>query len=630
MADVFISYKAEDRRRVRPLVDALEADGIAVWWDARIGGAEAWRETIETELNAAKCVIVIWSAQSVGPQGSFVRDEASRAVEQGTYLPVKIDECRQPLGFGETQALPLVGWKGKRSDPRYQNVLGTVRAIVDRAPPPRSALERGGPPVSRRTLIAGGAIAGVVVAGAGGWAWIRSRSNSANRSIAVLPFENLSGDPSQAYFSDGIAEELRDDLSQIAGLRVVARTSCEAVRNDVATVAEKKLGVSSILTGSVRRSPQQIRISTQLVDGSDGLERWSQTYDRAPGDFLAIQTEIAREVANALELELGADTRLTLGGTRNPQAQDLLLKAMAAGGRDTPEGMQSAIDLLDAAIALDPNYAQAFAQNALFTLWYNAVFTTDAETLRKSAAKALGYANRAIAIAPRYSLGYVALATYYSTRLQLRQALTEYERATSLPGVSVDDLLNYAAALLYFGRFRDRDAIFDRARALDPLNTDLLSEQVRGLYLEGRFNEAADAAAVGLRRLPNNRDLITFLAYAQLMLGHTDAAIARFKGLDSSDWHQLDGLALAAARSGNREDATSLLQQFEKQHPSGSFYQFAEIHAQLGAADAAFAALDDAFAETDPGLQITKVDPFLQPLHGDRRFGAFLGKLGLA
>lgn len=397
MADVFISYKAEDRRRVQPLVDALEADGVSVWWDARIGGAAAWRETIEAELNAAKCVIVVWSAQSVGPQGSFVRDEASRAVEQGTYLPVKIDECRQPLGFGETQALPLVGWKGKRSDPRYQNILSTVRAIVDRAPNRSSALEARGPRVSRRTLIAGGAIAGLAVAG-GGWAWVRSRSNAADRSIAVLPFENLSGDPSQAYFSDGIAEELRNDLSQIAGLRVVARTSCEAVRNDVATVAAKKLGVSSILTGSVRRSPQQIRISTQLVDGSDGLERWSQTYDRAPGDLLAIQTEIAREVANALELELGADIRLALGGTRNPQAHDLLLKAMAAGDRDTPEGMQSAIALLDGAIALDPNYAQAFAQNALYTLWYNAVFTSDAATLRKSAAKALAYANRAIAI----------------------------------------------------------------------------------------------------------------------------------------------------------------------------------------------------------------------------------------
>lgn len=114
------------------------------------------------------------------------------------------------------------------------------------------------------------------------------------------------------------------------------------------------------------------------------------------------------------------------------------------------------------------------------------------------------------------------------------------------------------------------------------------------------------------------------------MLGHTDAAIAQFKSVDSSDWHQLDGLALAAARSGNRATATSLLQKFERQNPSGSFYQFAEIHAQLGDADAAFAALEKAFGETDPGLQIIKVDPFLQPLHGDPRFAAFLGKLGLA
>jgi serine/threonine-protein kinase len=630
MADIFISYKAEDRRRVQPLVSALEADGLSVWWDAQIGGAAAWRETIEAELNAAGCVIVVWSAQSVGPQGSFVRDEASRAMERGTYLPVTIDECRQPLGFGETQALPLVGWKGKRSDPRYRNVLSTVRAIIDRTPAQAPSQDPGGPFLSRRALVASGAVAVVAAAGAGGWAWIRSSRNGADRSIAVLPFENLSGDPSQAYFSDGIAEELRDDLSQIAGLRVVARTSCEAVRNDVATVAAKKLGVSSILTGSVRRSPTQVRISTQLVDGANGLERWSHTYDRPPGDFLAIQTEIAREVANALELQLGGGTQLTLGGTRSPQAQDLLLKAVAAEARDTPEGIRSAIDLLDAAIAIDPNYAQAFAQNAIYILWYNATFTTTAAELQKSAAKALGYAQRAITIAPTYPLGHAALSTYYSIRLQFGPALKEIERATSLPGAPLLSVVGYASLLLSFGRFADRDAMYRRAVALDPLNPDLPSEQLRGLYYEGRFKEAAEVASVGLRQLQNDRDLVTYLGYTQIMLGQTDAAIANFKSLDSSDWHQLDGLALAAAHSGNRAEAQSLFAQFQQQHPSGSFYQFAQLHAQLGERNAAFSSLGRALAESDPGLQIAKVDPFMQPLRADPRFGALISRLGLA
>src|SRR5690348_5920640 len=127
MADVFVSYKAEDRRRVAPLVHALEAEGFSVWWDEQIGGGTSWRQCIEAELNAAKCVVVMWSAQSVGPDGAFVQDEATRAQERHVYVPILIDDVHLPLGFGETQALPLAGWRGKRSDPRYRAVLSAVQ-----------------------------------------------------------------------------------------------------------------------------------------------------------------------------------------------------------------------------------------------------------------------------------------------------------------------------------------------------------------------------------------------------------------------------------------------------------------------------------------------------------------------
>ena len=147
MSDVFVSYKAEDRRLVSPLVEALQADGLSVWWDAHIGGGASWRDSIESELNAAKCVIVIWSKRSTGAAGSFVRDEASRAVERGIYLPVKLDSSRPPLGFGETQTLPLVRWTGDRSDPGYQSVLRSVRAIIEQHPFPRHRYTA--PPISR-------------------------------------------------------------------------------------------------------------------------------------------------------------------------------------------------------------------------------------------------------------------------------------------------------------------------------------------------------------------------------------------------------------------------------------------------------------------------------------------------
>ena len=311
MSDVFISYKAEDRRRVQPLVQALQADGYSVWWDEHIGTGDEWRQTIEHELDGAKCVVVIWSKRSIGPDGHFVRDEASRAQRRHVYVPVRIDAVDPPLGFGESQAASLRGWHGDRSDPHYQAVLSAVR---------RNAGERGGssapaarrPGVDRRAMIAGGAVAAVAVAGVGAWALLKPGAAEGSNSIAVLPFANLSGDPTQAYFSDGIAEELRNALARLAGLKVVGRTSSEAVRNDDAETAATKLGVATILTGSVRQSPSLIRVSAQLVDGRNGLEKWSNNYDRPPGDAIKIQTDIAESVARALSAALGGAARATM------------------------------------------------------------------------------------------------------------------------------------------------------------------------------------------------------------------------------------------------------------------------------------------------------------------------------
>ena len=130
MADVFISYKAEDRRRVKPLVEALQADGLSVWWDEQIGAGDAWRDTIEQQLDGARCVVVIWSKRSVGADGKFVREEASRAQRRGLYVPVLIDPVDPPLGFGESQATSLRGWHGDPSDAHYQAVLSAVRRHV--------------------------------------------------------------------------------------------------------------------------------------------------------------------------------------------------------------------------------------------------------------------------------------------------------------------------------------------------------------------------------------------------------------------------------------------------------------------------------------------------------------------
>ena len=212
--DVFVSYKAEDRARLRPLIGALEREGFTVWWDTHIGGGAHWREDIQEHLDGAKCVIVVWSRRSVGIEGDFVRDEASRARKRGAYLPVRLDAVEPPLGFGEVQAISLKGWKGDPTDPRFLAITEAVRRRIAGEDIAHVNLGNRGHAMSRRTLVVGSAAAATALAATGGWLVLKSGAANAGR-IAVLPFDNLSGDAAQTYFSEGIAEELRSALTRI-------------------------------------------------------------------------------------------------------------------------------------------------------------------------------------------------------------------------------------------------------------------------------------------------------------------------------------------------------------------------------------------------------------------------------
>jgi serine/threonine-protein kinase len=260
-------------------------------------------------------------------------------------------------------------------------------------------------------MLMGGGLAVIAASAVGGWSFLRPAPAAASDSIAVLPFDNLSGDPAQAYFSDGMAEELRSALTRIPDLRVVARTSSEAVRNEDVRTAAHRLGVSNILTGSVRRSATTMRISAQLVDGSTGLERWSEDFDQPIGDTLAIQSGIAQRVADALRIQLGAAAKaaLTLGGTRNAEAQDHFLKATQGRLNDTAEGLQRSITELNTAIALDPNYVQAYASKSALLSIYGADWARSPSELALDLNEAVASAQRAIALAPNLAQGHSAL-----------------------------------------------------------------------------------------------------------------------------------------------------------------------------------------------------------------------------
>lgn len=623
MSDVFVSYKAEDKRRVRPLVEALESNGYSVWWDEQIGGGSAWRQSIEAELNKAKCVIVVWSKRSVSPEGTFVQDEATRAQQRHVYVPVLIDKVQLPLGFGETQALPLTGWRGDRSDARYEAVLSAVTRLAgkgDRSASPATART----PVSRRAVVMGGAVAAAAVAGGGAWILLKPQSAAASDSIAVLPFENLSGDSAQAYFAAGIAGEIRNILTRIAGLKVAGSTSSEAVRDEDARTAAKKLGVDNILTGNVRQTPSAIRITAELIDGRSGLAKWSQNYDRAPGDVIRIQTDIAERVTRALAVALGASARKALAAeTSNVTAQSLAFEARDLSWQFTIPAFQRCLQLLDQAIALDPNYGRAYALKAFVA---NHLATQTARTpaeLARGRAEALEYAKTAVSKAPDLPIARSGLGFAYALTLQVRNSLREHDVAVSLPGGEPDVLRNYGYAMSSSGKPDEALRYVDEALALDPLNAGSHQAHVSVLFKAGRYEEAARYSLNLKQESPELFNFPRLLGHALLMLDRTKEAALVFQELQN-----IAGEALLAARTGDRQVALAKLTELRQRDGDFSNFRYSEILAQLGDKEAAFAALDRAWEFRDAGLLDVKATPYLEPLSSDPRYTHLVKKVG--
>ena len=621
-ADVFISYKAEDRRRIQPLVQALQADGYSVWWDQHIETGDAWRQTIEQQLDSAKCVIVAWSKHSIGSDGDFVRDEASRAQRRRVYVPILLDPIEPPLGFGESQATSLRGWRGNRSDARYQAILTAVRRVAGGAGSPSPTIVKRG--IDRRAVLAGGAVAAVALAGVGGWVLLEPNSAGSTDSIAVLPFENLSGDPAQAYFADGIAGEIRNILTRIAGLKVAGSTSSDAVRNDDAQAAARKLGVESILTGSVRKTPSTIRINAELIDGRTGLAKWSQNYDRAPGDVIKIQTDIAEKVTRALAVSLGASARKALAAeTHNVAAQTLAFQARDLSWQLTVPALQRCLQLLDQAIALDPNYARAYALKSFVT--NNLVYQTARTPIEisRGRAEALRYAKIAVSKAPDLPIARSGLGWAYALTLQVPESLREHETAISLPGGEPDVLRNYGYAMSSSGKPDEALRYVDEALALDPLNAGSHQAHVSVLYKARRYEEAV---AYTLKLKQDSPELFKFphvLGHALLMLGRTKEAAVAF-----AEGQTIAGQALLAARTGNRDMALAKLAELRQRDGYYSNFENGLIYAQLGDKEAAFAALDRAWHVRDASLLDVKVNPYLDPLRSDPRYVALVRKVG--
>lgn len=628
-SDVFISYKAEDRKRLTPLVKALEDEGFDVWWDQHIGSGTDWREEIETHLDAAKVVIVVWSKKTIGPEGRFVRDEAGQAQEAGHYLPITVDKVRPPLGFREVQALDLSSWKGNRADPRFQVLADTIRHRLAGKEIGRKALVVGKSPVSRRGLIiGGGAATAAVAAGVIGWEFFMPTAANARR-IAVLPFKNLSGDSNQSYFAEGVAEELRGALSRI-GLEVIGGASSEAVKDLDTKTAAAKLGVGNLLSGSVRRSPQMVRIGAQLVDGSDGVERWSENYDRAPGDEIKIQTDIASSVAQALSVALGqsAKAALTLGGTSDAAAQDLYLRAKdlitKVGDGDS---VHKALNLVDGAIARDPNFAEAYRLKASCLFALATSFPTGPADIAEKLPRAEVAARRALSIAPALGPAYVRLALIKSAQFDFADAVQNMRIGLQVAPHDAVVMSNAVIFMYQFGNPRKAAQLADEVIALDPLKGLNYAVRADALFCARDYAGAIAAARKNLEMDPKSYGVHRRIGDCLVLMNRPAQARAEYAQEPADDPLRQTGEAVIAARSHDMDEVERIVAHIRALFGDAASYQYAGVYAQSGDRDRAFTELENAIRSKDPGLQTLKVDPWIDPIRSDPRYGALLKRL---
>jgi serine/threonine-protein kinase len=406
----------------------------------------------------------------------------------------------------------------------------------------------------------------------------------------------------------------------------MARTSSEAVRGEDIPTAANKLHVANILTGSVRRSPTTIRVSAQLIDGDSGVERWSATYDRPLGDTLKIQSGIAQSVANALSIELGRTERasLALGGTDNPQAQDLVLRSGPEELDGTEASLRQALERLDAAIALDPKYAQAWAMKGLLLNFLGSSFARSPTQFRELEDRATAAAERAIALAPGFGPGHMVLATIRFAQLDFRGAAADYQRGLKLPG-SERGRQGYAGLLNQLGRPDEAWRVIKSLERIDPLNPGVYQNQAQILFSARRYPQALECVEHSLQLQP--RAAVSVKANILIALGRIDEASKTIALLPSDNPYRLTKEAIIAAKRGDRAVSDRLVARLTNIYPHTVNYQLAQIYAQRGETDRAFAALDAAWTYRDPGLANLKIDPFVDPLRRDPRFGVMLRKL---
>ena len=337
--DVFISYAREREADARRVEERLTKLDYAVWRDDQLAAHQEFGDVIQHRLEGAKAVVVLWSADAVKSQ--WVRSEANRARGLNKLVQINLDGVSLPMPFDEIHCANLKGWRGELDAPGWLQVLASVAELVD---PEKAAAASHG-----------------AAAGRGG----PFSASDDKPSLAVLPFANLSGDPEQDYFIDGLMEEIVTALTRIRTLFVIAASSSLALKGQAITPVEAagKLGVRYILEGSVRRAGERVRISAKVIDAHLSAQIWADRFEDRMDDIFALQDKVAAGVAGVVEFSVqGAEAQLSLSRpTTDLRSYDLYLRSLFEFRTYQREAMFKALDMLDRAIELDPNYALALS-----------------------------------------------------------------------------------------------------------------------------------------------------------------------------------------------------------------------------------------------------------------------------
>ena len=459
------------------------------------------------------------------------------------------------------------------------------------------------------------------------------------KSVAVLPFVNLSPNKGDEYLSDGMTEELLNALAKVKGLHVPGRSSSFAFKGrneeDIFRVVGKKLHVGTVLEGSVRKAGTKLRITAQLISVADGFHLWSETYDREMVDIFAIQSDVAQRVATALQIQLlaGEKQQLARKPTDNLEAYDLYLKGRYYVTKDTEEAFQKGIASYEKAIALDPDYALAYAglADAYGALGGVFGFVSPSETFPESRAAAL----KAIQLDETLADAHVALANYkLSYEWSWEEAEREFKRAIELDPDNARAYNGYGGYLQARGRFAEAIAARRHAQELDPLSPDVTANVGYPYYYAGQYDQAIACYRQALKMEPNYFWASLWLGQVLVQEGKYDEAIVEVNkavNLSGRNVRTVASLAHVYAVAGRREEAFRLLDELKRRSAETYVapYFVAVVLAGLGENDAVFEWLDKAYQERFPYLYLLKVEPVFAGLHSDPRFLALLKKVHL-